>query len=403
MPYIRTTATEKILELKKRERFIQGGTSAGKTIGILQDLIDQCQSYDAPDVTSVVSESFPHLRRAAMRDFTSIMQEQNYWQDKRWDKSNSIYTFETGQLMEFFSADQPMKVRGPRRKRLFVNECNNIPFETYEQLEVRTEESIYADWNPSAEFWFEENILNNPLKRNEVDHIILTYKDNEALPESIVKSIESRRDRTNWWRVFGQGLVGSLEGRIYNNWRIINEVPYEARLERVWLDFGYSLHPTSIGAIYFYNGAYVIHQVAYATGMTNDDIIAVLLNLTKKALCIADSAEPKSIAEIKAKYPLIQPAIKGRDSVLYGINRVQEQQLLVTKESVETIKEFRNYSWIRDKISGKYLPIPEDAFNHSMDGIRYAICSLAPVIARKEMEQTYPRHQQQNKPANPAR
>ena len=403
MPFIRTTATEKVLEMKKRIRAAQGGTSAGKTIGILQDLIDQCQSYDAPDITSVVSESFPHLRRAAMRDFTNIMQEQNYWDQKRWDKTNSIYTFETGQLMEFFSADQPMKVRGPRRKRLFVNECNNIPYETFDQLEVRTEGAIYLDWNPSAEFWFEDELMKDPVRSKDVDHIILTYKDNEGLPESIVKSIESRRDKANWWRVFGQGLVGSLEGRIYADWKVIDEIPFGARLERFWLDFGYSVDPTSIGAIYYYNGGYILHQLAYAKEMDNKMIADVLNNQPKKALCIADSSEPKSIAEIKITYPLIQPAIKGKDSINYGIQRVQEQTISITKESLETIKENRNYSWMKDKISGKYLPIAEDEWNHSMDGIRYAICSLAPVIARKEIESTFPRRAPQNKPVNPAR
>lgn len=393
MAYIRTTATEKILGMNKRIRAAQGGTSGGKTIGILQDLIDQAQSYDAQDVTSVISESFPHLRRAAMRDFQSIMQEQKYWADKRWDKSNSIYTFETGQLMEFFSADQPMKVRGPRRKRLFINEANNIPFETYEQLEVRTEESIYLDWNPSAEFWFEEHLKGKPF----VDHIILTYKDNEALPQSIVDSIESRKGRPNWWRVFGEGLVGSLEGKIYDGWRIVDEVPHEARLERYVVDFGYTNDPTAVLAIYYYNGGYIIHQLAYQHQMSNKEIADLIKNQPKKALLVADGAEPKSIAELQSYGLTVVAAVKGQGSVNYGIGVVQEQQISITKDSVETIKEYRNYCWAKDKITGRNLNVPEDEWNHAMDAIRYGITSMAPVIQRKEFVDNMPRYVPKNK------
>lgn len=393
MPFIRTTATEKIIALKNRERFIQGGTSAGKTIGILQDLIDQCQSYKSADITSVVSESLPHLKKAAMRDFKNIMIEQKYFKDTRFNKSDNIYTFETGQQMEFFSADQPMKVRGPRRKRLFVNECNGIPFETYEQLEVRTEDAIYADWNPSAEFWFEENILNNPAKTGSFDHIVLTYKDNEALPESIVKSIESRQNRLNWWRVFGMGLVGSLEGKIYENWHIWDDIPFGARLERYIIDFGYTTDPTFVGALYYFNGGYIVDELAYQTEMSNKDIADLIKNQPKKALVIADSAEPKSIAEIQSYSITIVGATKGKDSVNYGIQRVQEQTMGVTKNSVNVIKENRNYCWAKDKITGRNLNVPEDEWNHAMDGIRYGICSLAPVKAREEMVATFPRRE----------
>src|SRR5437016_885751 len=139
MPYVITTATQKIFGLMRRIWALPGGSSAGKTIGALQVLIDKAQSDKIKTVTSIVSESMPHLRKAAMRDFMNIMQEQNYWKDSAWNATNSIYTFETGSIIEFFGADESEKVKGPRRQRLFINEANNVKFETFNQLEIRTD------------------------------------------------------------------------------------------------------------------------------------------------------------------------------------------------------------------------------------------------------------------------
>jgi phage terminase large subunit len=229
MSYAITTATRKIAALTKRIRAVPGGTSAGKTIGIEQVLIDACQRDNPGDITSIVSESFPHLKRGAIRDFLSILQTQQYYDDRRWNKSDYVYTFETGAQLEFFSADQPSKVRGPRRKRLFINEANNVPFETFEQLEVRTTDEIYLDWNPTNEFWYYTDVKG---KRDDVDELTLTYRDNEGLAPSIVTSIEQRKNRAGWWKVYGEGQLGEVEGKIYNNWQIIDDVPHVAPMDR---------------------------------------------------------------------------------------------------------------------------------------------------------------------------
>jgi phage terminase large subunit len=241
--YIVTTALRKIAALKKRIRAIQGGTSASKTISIDSILIHTAQTSTRPRIISIVSESMPHLRRGAMRDFLRIMQEHRYFQESRWDKTNSIYTFPGGTIIEFFSVDQPDKVKGGRRDILFVNEANNISFETFEQLEVRTSEHIFLDWNPSEEFWFYTEVLG---KRDDVDHIIVTFEDNEGLPDSIRNAILQRRGNRNWFRVYGLGLLGELEGRIYTGWEIIDAVPEDARLEKYGLDFGYTTLPLSL-------------------------------------------------------------------------------------------------------------------------------------------------------------
>lgn len=374
-----TTAIKKIIQLKKRIRAVQGGTSAAKTVGVIAILINAAQEDKFPTITSIVSESFPHLKRGAMRDFLTIMQQQQYFNNDRWNKTDCIYTFESGSKIEFFSADQASKVRGPRRDRLFINEANNIPLETFEQLEVRTKEVIYLDWNPTNEFWFYTEISG---RRNDVDHIILTYKDNEGLDGSIIDSIEKRKDRKGWWQVYGLGQLGEVEGKIYKDWNIINEIPHEARLERYGLDFGYSNDPSSIVAIYYYNGGYILDEITYQKGLSNKQLADILSN-QPKAMTIADSAEPKSIDEISSYGVLIQATEKGRDSVEHGIQLVQDQRIAVTQHSLNIIKEYRNYLWATDR-DGKILNIPEHTFSHSMDAIRYGMAHIIPVKKRKE-------------------
>ena len=366
------TATHKIKALDKRIRAVAGGTGASKTISILIYLISLAQTDEKPTLTSVVSESFPHLKRGSMKDFLDIMQQHEYFDDKRWNKSDFTYTFESGSKIEFFSADQPGKVRGPRRDRLFLNEANNIPYETFDQLEIRTKEFIFLDWNPVAEFWFYEEVQ----QRKDVDFITLYYKDNEALPDTIVKTIESRIGNKNWWRVYGLGLLGEQEGRIYTNWQIIDEIPHEARLVRYGLNFGYSLHPAAIVAVYTHNQGLILDEVLYGLGYSNRQIADVLKQVQPGLIC-ADSAEPKSIDELKQYGLNVIGVQKGKDSVRHGIHYVQDQRVSIIKSSINIIKEYRNYMWLKDK-NGKNTFVPEEPFHYGMDSVRYGIVGAKP-------------------------
>ncbi len=376
--YQATTATLKISNLNKRLRVIPGGTSASKTVSILLYLIHCAQADKHPTLTSIVSESFPHLRRGAMRDFLSIMQSTDkrghyLFRDRNWDKTNSIYTFESGSKIEFFSVDQPEKVRGARRDRLFINEANNIPFKAFEELEVRTKEYIFIDFNPTNSFWYYEDVKG---KRSDVDELTLTYKDNEALSLEIVASIEQRKNREGWWKVYGLGQLGEIEGQIYKDWAIIDSIPHEARLERYGLDFGYTNDPTAIVGIYRYNGGFILKEVAFTKGLLNKQIADLLAN-QPQSIVVADSAEPKSIDEIASYGITIVPAHKGKDSVRNGIQLVQAQRVSVTKHSTNIIKEYRNYLWATDRLGVLISPNePESGFDHSLDAVRYALTSM---------------------------
>lgn len=367
----RTTATKKLLKLNKRIRAVGGGTGASKTISILLILIDYAQTQKN-ELISVVSESFPHLKRGAIRDFLNIMEQHQYFKPKRWNKTDYTYTFPSKSKIEFFSADQPGKVRGPRRQVLFLNEANNISYETYTQLEVRTSKIIWLDWNPVSEFWWYTDL--SPM----VDHdfVTLTYKDNEGLNDNIVKAIESRKGNKNWWRVYGLGLLGEVEGRIYTGWKVVDEIPHEARLERYGLDFGYSRDFTAAVAIHKYNDGYILDEVLFKKGFSNQKIAAVFNNLPS-TLVMADSAEPKSIDEIGSHGVSIMGVMKGKDSVNHGIQWVQEQRISMTKRSINLIKAYRNYMWMTDK-DGTIINKPDHAFSDLMDAVRYGFEGLRP-------------------------
>lgn len=370
----RTTAQSKISKLRKRIRIVQGGTSSSKTFSIIPLLISY--AIDVPNSEiSIVSESIPHLKRGAVKDFISIMVMTGKYKDASFNKSDLKYRFGNGSFIEFFSVDQPDKLRGARRDVLFINECNNIHFEAYNQLAIRTKKFIYLDYNPTSEFWVHTELINDP----DSEFIILTYKDNEALAPALVKEIEKAKEKAkhsaywaNWWSVYGLGQVGSLEGVIFNNWKQIDQIPIESNLIGYGMDFGFTNDPTTLVCVYQWNEKLIVDELIYSTGMLNSDIIKSLNNAGVKKLdkIYADSAEPKSIEEIYRAGFNVKPVTKGSDSIQFGIDILQNFEILVTKSSVNLIKELRSYTWDKDK-TGKNINKPIDNFNHAIDALRY--------------------------------
>lgn len=308
-----------------------------------------------------------------MLDFENIMKANGYWQEDRWHRTKHTYTFETNTKLEFFSVDTYGKAHGPRRDILFINEANNLAYNIVDQLITRTRKIVWLDWNPTFEFWFYTDMKPN---RSDIDFITLTYQDNEALDGITIQEIESHKHNKNWWTVYGEGKLGAVEGRIYKDWAIIDEIPHEARLERRGLDFGYSHDPAALVDIYYYNGGYILDERLYQKGMSNQKLADFILNLHEpNTLVKADSAEPKSIDEIALYGVNILPVTKGKDSINHGIAYVQSQSISATKRSINLLKEYRKYMWETDK-NGEITTIAGDVDNHLMDAMRYGMEQL---------------------------
>jgi len=373
--FIRTTAVNKVRELKRFVKGVQGGSSASKTYSILAVEIDHCTKNPYTE-TSVVAESIPHLKRGAMRDFMKIMTVTGRFNAARWNATDFRYKFANGSYIEFFSADDDSKLRGARRDRLYMNEANNLSFHAYTELAARTKQSVILDWNPVNEFWFHSELMHD----EDVDFLILTYKDNEACPKSAKDFIEKARVKAetseywaNWYKVYGLGQVGTLQGAIYEDFEVVEGIDVSrAKFVALGLDWGFSNDPTALVAIYRQGDCLLIQELLYATGLTNQDIADKLrsLGITRAWEIVADSAEPKSIEEIYRLGFNIKPAEKGPDSVRNGIDILKRFKLQVTKDSTNLIKELRSYTWATDK-EGKNTGVPIDSFNHACDAMRY--------------------------------
>ena len=370
-----------------RRALLEGGTSSSKTFSALQFLIILAQEAKEELLISVVSESLPHLKRGCIRDFFNILGESSD-NNPNWSKTEFIYAPAAWKgRIEFFGADDAGKVRGPRRDVLFINEGNNIPWETARGLDIRTARFTIVDWNPVSEFWAHEYWLNQ--LGNAYNHS--TYLDaKEVLPAQVITDIESYRDKDpNWWNVYGLGLLGKIEGLIHSNFEQVDELPLGAVV--YGLDFGFASDPTVLTGHVIIGDKLYSQQVLWDnTGLTNDQIAQQmsLLKIQNEPIT-ADPSEPKSIEEIRQKGFNIHEAIKGPGSKEFGIQKVNQYYQYWTKDSVECIREQRNYRYLPDKITGLFTDKTTHQWSHGMDSRRYGVVSYIPTISSKQKAVSY--------------
>jgi len=369
--------------LRESPRYIdnRGGARSGKTYAELQLAAILAAKDKTPTITSVVSENLPHLKRGAIRDFRNAMADMGLWNENRWSRQENIYTFATGSIIEFFGADVPGKLQGPARDRLIINEANRVDWEAARQLMVRTSGLVIYDYNPSAPFWGTDEIP----KRDRYKLIHSTYKDNELLPAEVRREIEANKGTGNWWRVYGLGLIGQVEGQVFD-FKVVDDMPDPAGFIETWgLDFGFTNDPTTVIRCLVHTGRREIYadQLCWQAGMTNPDIAAALKDYGIKGVgsgptVWADCAEPKSIEEVK-RFGVNIKACDKRTAVREQLQSLQPWTIYVTRRSVDLINEGRKYLF-KQRPDGTWTNEPIDFFNHGIDALRYA-CYTGVILA----------------------
>ena len=353
----------------KRIIIEQGGTRSGKTYNILMWIIFNYCAKNKGKIITICRKTYPALRATAMRDFFEILKENELYNESSHNKSSSEFQFK-GNTIEFISLDKPTKIRGRKRDLLYINEANEITFEDWQQLIFRTTGRIILDYNPSDEFHF---IYDKIKPREDADFFITTYKNNKFLSEDIIAEIERLKDiDDNYWKVYGLGEVGTSKSIIF---RIQDcaEVPDTATFLSYGMDFGFTNDPTTLVGIWKQGDDLYLKEFLYKTGLTNRDIDnhLRLMGVERKEI-YADSAEPKSIEELYRMGWNIKPATKGQGSINIGIDMMKRYRLNITRDSLNMIKEFKNYKWAEDK-NGVVLNTPVDMFNHTIDAVRYGL------------------------------
>lgn len=363
---ILTSAFDKISDLHKRIRIIQGSSSASKTYSILQKLVLQARESTEQKLISVVTDTNVNVSKGAFRDFESILNDIGI--ELKGTKQPIEYKINDW-TFEFFGLDDSRKAKGGRRDILFINEANRVKWETARQLIMRAREVVYLDYNPDCDFWADERYIGN----DDVDFCIVTYLDNEACPQTAIDEIESYKETDpEWYKVFGLGIKGDLfKGKVFAKWEEIEQFP---ELDGHWygLDFGFSNDPTAIVKTVTFRDKIYLDEVLYQTGLTNYDIAKLLKESGYKGEpVICDSAEPKSILELQIQGINAIGADKGPGSIMEGIDFLKRHKILVTAMSSNIIRENKHYKWKQDR-DGKHLNQPMDWMNHAIDAIRYA-------------------------------
>lgn len=347
----------------------QGGTSSGKTYTLMQVLI-YFALVDNGCVITIAGQDLPNLKVGAMRDAKTIINNNDWLHNYfKFNESSSFFQGLNGSIIEFKSYQNEQDAKNGKRDYLFLNEANGVSFSIFWQLSIRTRKKVYIDYNPSERFWAHNELIG----REDVKLIISDHRGNPFLTKEEHERIENIEDE-ELHKVYARGLTGKLSGVIFPNFAIVDELPKtdEWKLFGFGLDFGFTNDPTALVKVVLAHGELYVDLLIYDTGLTNPRIAekAKAEGVTRKMQIVADSAEPKSIAELNNLGLWVIPTQKGKDSILLGIDILQRYKINVTRRSTELIEELQSYKWSENK-DGKKTNKPIDDFNHAIDALRY--------------------------------
>lgn len=371
--YAHCAAVYRAFEEDQRYKILveQGGTRSGKTYNILIWIIFGYCLQNTGKRVSIVRKTLPALKGSAMQDFFEILENYNLYNAKFHNKTEKTYQL-NGNVVEFFSIDDQQKVRGKKRDLLFCNEVNELLYQDFFQLSIRTNEIMIMDFNPDEEYhWLFEKVI----PRKDAAFFQTSYKDNPFLPSSLVKEIELLKDTDDTlWQVFGLGNKAQNKALIFPNVQDIDDVPEDAKLVGRGLDFGYSPDPTALIAVYRRGNDLILDEEVYQHELTPkalDDLLKEA-GIGRGDDIRHDRGQEMTVAELKKKGWKFVKAKKGPNSIKYGINKMKEFRIFVTSRSKNLRKEFKLYKYKQDN-GGNILSEPIDTWNHGIDAVRYAI------------------------------
>lgn len=357
----------------------RGGARSGKTIAEMQLASILADSDPTPTITTVAGDTLPHLKLGAIRDFEFAAKDIGMWEEDRWSKSGSYYTFPSGSVIEFLGInDTPGKALGPARHRLILNEANLLEWSTVRQMLARTSGLVIYDYNPAAPFWGTDEIP----RRGRYKLVHTTYRDNQFIPPEVRRELLANKGTGNWWRVYGEGLIGQIEGQVFD-FKVVDAMPDADGYVESWgMDFGFSADPTTIIRTLIHTGRREIFadELLWQTGMTNPEIAAALKGMgigrqgSGSPTVWADCAEPKSIAEV-AGYGLDVKASDKRIAVREQLQTLRGWTIYVTRRSANLLNEGRKYMY-KQRTDGTFTNEPIEFFNHGIDALRYAVVSM---------------------------
>ena len=358
---------------KARVTLNEGSSRSSKTYSIMQMLLVKMLEEENKIIT-VARKTLPALKGSAYRDWLEILNTNKLYNPNNHNKSELIYKIGTNEI-EFISVDNFDKVKGRKRDYLFCNEANELSWEDYNQLALRTNKQIYLDLNPShtLDHWIETKIKT----KKDLNIIHSTYKDNPFLPQAIIDEIEDLQNTDqNLWRIYGLGIMGIMEDRIYTHFKLCDELPEHYDEKIYGLDFGFN-HPTSLVEVRMKENIVYAKEIIYESHLTNAMLIDKMnmLEIPKTDYIYADSEDPNRIEEIRMAGYCVYAVEKGKDSVKAGIDNLKSSQVFITKDSLNAQKELNSYCW-KKRPDGTILDEPIKFKDDFLDSLRYATWSI---------------------------
>jgi len=345
---------------------LQGGSRSGKTMNTLiwwiQKLLREKKTL------SIVRKTLPSLKNSILKDLITVLDMYEIYDPSKWHKQDGYYELPNGSIINWFSCDEPQKLRGSKRDYLYCNEANELDLEDWRQLIMRTEGMVTLDFNPSEiNSW-----VYDLEQRDDCYYFKTTWRENPFLPQTLIDEIERLKETDeNYYRIYSLGEKGIPTTLVFNKWFTIDKVPSDAKLLGRGMDFGFN-DATTLVEVYQRGDELYLNELMYVKNLTMGDIIYKMgeFSIEKTDNIWCDSALPQNIEELRRQRWNAKPVSKA--SILSGIDKIKRHKVFITDRSVNILREFGSYKWKTDK-DGKLLDVPHDADNHTIDSVRYVL------------------------------